>query len=318
MTPGTAASPAASHQIPFTPAVPGDEKAEEGIAYLQPGGLVVHTGWSYPPRGERVLRQHPAYEGGTVQPWLISTPGGHRAARFSYCTQQDAEVAAARITAALPEGTWPVGGDTDTEALLPLALEASHGPEMLPLTHNGKPSWGCSGYGDVADFWMPDTRPAYERMIAAHGPIPKNCPTCTRLARAQKKAGYLPHTSHWPRWSVTGHRGNSVRPHCYCMECMRLTVRIGTLGTVADDNGHTVPGSKATGLFSPLPIDVARDVGRDIDREDRPFAWFSHFLTEGGCVVIDERDGVGLWPTGVNHDDALFSETGITADEEGL
>lgn len=55
-------------------------------------------------------------------------------------------------------------------------------------------------------------------------------------------------------------------------------------------------------------------VDPDTDRGERPFAWFKYFLSDGGCVVIDERPGVGLWPAGVRHDDALLSETGVTGE----
>ncbi|MDH6221858.1 hypothetical protein [Streptomyces pseudovenezuelae] len=55
-------------------------------------------------------------------------------------------------------------------------------------------------------------------------------------------------------------------------------------------------------------------VDPDMDRGERPFAWFKYFLSEGGCVVIDERLGVGLWPAGVQHDDALFCETAVTGE----
>ena len=77
-------------EVAFAPAVE-DAKVAPGTGFLQPGGLVVHTGWSYPLEGERVLHQHPAYEGGSVQPWNISTPDGRRAACFPYLTRPDAE-----------------------------------------------------------------------------------------------------------------------------------------------------------------------------------------------------------------------------------
>jgi hypothetical protein len=136
-------------------------KTEVGIGYLTPGGLVVHTGWSRPRDGEPHVRcQHPAYEGGRVQPWIISTPDGHIAARFPYLTRPDRE-AAARIAAALPGGVWPA--DAEIGTLLPLALEASSTPAMLPLTHRGKPNWGSGYGGDLADFYLPDSRTAYPR-----------------------------------------------------------------------------------------------------------------------------------------------------------
>lgn len=297
---------AGATEIAFAPALPEDEKIEPGIGYLQPTGLVVHTGWSYPPRGERVVRQHPAYEGGSIQSWNISSPDGHRAARFSYLTYPDAAAAAARIAASLPGGTWPA--DADTPALLPLALEVSSTPAMLPLAHKSRPNWGSGYGGDLADFWMPDTRDGYERMIAAHGRIPKNCQACARLVREQRKLGWSPRTNHWPLWSVPGHRGNEVRPHCCCAACMRITVRIGAFGPAVDEEGNTVPGSQAVYPWT----DPTVAIGHDVDRAERPFAWFTYFLQEAGHVVVDERDGVGLWPAQVRHDDALFCETGVT------
>ncbi|MER6187747.1 hypothetical protein [Streptomyces sp. NPDC001652] len=303
---------AGAREIAFAPALAQDLKVEMGTGYLQPGGLVVHTGWSRPLDGAPDLRcQHPVY-GGSAQPWTISTPDGHRAARFPYCTYPDAAAAAARIVAALPQGQWPA--DADTTVLLPLALEASGMPDMLPLTHRGKPAWGSGYGGDLADFWMPDSRAAYERMIAAHGRIPKNCQCCARRVREQKKAGWLPNTSHWPQWSVTGHRGNWVRPHCHCATCMRIDVRIGAFGPARGEDGSTVPGSKAIYPFSAVPgiVDPA------IDRGERAFAWFAYFLGEAGHVVVDERDCVNLWPKGVRHDDALFCETGVTEESDPL
>ncbi|MET7695159.1 hypothetical protein ABZT06_45920 [Streptomyces sp. NPDC005483] len=306
MSAGTGLAPG-EREIEFAPAFPDDLKVKTGIGYLQPGGLVVHTGWSRPLDGAPNERsQHPAYAG--VQCWTISTPDGHRASRFQYLTLPDAASAAARIVASLPSGLWTA--DTDTAALLPLALEASETPAMLPLTHKGKPHWGSGFGGDLADFWMPDTRAAYERMIAAHGRIPTNCQACTRTVRQQKRLGWMPRTSHWPLWSVQGHRGDLVRPHCYCAACMRIDVSMGTFGPGVDQEGETVPGSMAIYPYSAIP----GVVDPDMDRGERPFAWFTYFLNEGGCVVIDERPGVRLWPTGVRHDDALFCETGVTGE----
>jgi hypothetical protein len=305
---------AGAREIAFAPALPDDMKVEPGIGYLTPGGLVVHTGWSRPLRGEPNERsQHPAYESPGVQPWIISTPHGNLAARFPYQTRPDAEAAAARIVTMLPGGTWPADGDT--ARLLPLLREASSGPELLPLTHKGKPDWG-SGYGRAADFYLPDTRAEYQRMIAAHGRIPKACQWCARLVREQRKNGWLPRTNHWPVWQVHGRRpAGLVRPHCYCTVCMRLDVRMGTYGTVVDDEGNTQISSCAVYPWS----DPANVTGREVERSDRAFAWFAHFLSAGGCVVLDERPGVGLWPEGVQHDDALFCETGETgADDAGL
>lgn len=304
---GIGQAAAGAREIAFAPALADGLKAEEGIGYLTPGGLVVHTGWSRPLDGEpHVRRQHPAYEGGSVQCWKISTPEGHNAARFPYLTRPDAEAAAACITAVLPGRVWPA--DADTSTLLPLVLEASSTPAMLPLTHRGKPNWGSGYGGDIVDFYLPDSRIEYERMIATHGRIPKSCQACARLVRAQKKAGWLPRTNHWPLWAVQGHRGSYVRAHCCCATCMRIDVRIGAFGPATDDEGNTVPGSCAVYPWSEL-----RAVnGGDIERGQRPFAWFAHFLAEAGHVVVDERPGVSLWPKGLRHDDALFCETGVT------
>ena len=297
-----------TREIAFTPALTTDQKIEPGIGYLTPGGLVLHTGWSHPLEDATVWRQHPAYEGGSIQPWNISTPDGHRAARFTYRTRPDAQAAAARLTAALPGGTWPTDTNAGTGGLLETALEASSGPDMLPLTHRGKPNWGTGYGGDLADFHMPNSRDAYERMIAAHGRIPKTCQCCARLVREQKKAGWEPRTNHWPKWSVVGHRGAYVRPHCSCAACMGINVRIGALGSATDEEGNTVPGSMAVWPWTALP----EAAGGDVERGQRAFAWFAHFLNQAGHVVIDERDCVGLWPVGVRHDDALFCETGTT------
>jgi hypothetical protein len=231
-------------EIEFAPAVADDVKIELGIGCLHPGGLVVHTGWSFPPRGERVLRQHPAYEGASIQAWTISIPDGTVAARFPYLTRLDAEAVAARIVTVLPGGAWSADGDT--ASLLPLLREASSSPGLLPLAHKGKPNWGSGYGGEVADFHMPDTRTEYEQMIAAHGRIPKDCHCCARMVRQQRKNGWLPHTNHWPVWPVHGRRpGSPVRPHCYCSACMRVDVRMGTYGTAVDDEGNTQVGSCA-------------------------------------------------------------------------
>ncbi|MER6706800.1 hypothetical protein [Streptomyces fumanus] len=157
---------------------------------------------------------------------------------------------------------------------------------------------------------MPDTRAAYERMIDAHGRIPKNCQACARTVRQQKRLGWLPRTSHWPLWSVRGHRGQRVRPHCHCAACMRTDVRIGSFGPATDDVGGTILGSTAIYPFSAVP----GIVNPSVDRGERPFAWFTYFVEEAGHVVVDERAGVNLWPTGVRHDDALLCETGVTGE----
>ncbi|MEV5784567.1 hypothetical protein AB0L42_26690 [Streptomyces sp. NPDC052287] len=295
--------------IPFAPAFPDDVKAEKGTGYLTPGGLVVHTGWSRPlEAAPHIRRQHRAYEGYGTQCWNISTPDGRIAARFPCLTLPDAEAAAARIAAALPGGVWPA--DADTRKLLPLALEASSTPDMLPLRHRDKPNWGTGLGSDMVDFHLPDTRADYEKMIAAHGRIPKTCRACARTVREQKKLGWGPRTNHWPKWSVTGHRGAYTRAHCYCAVCMGLDLRIGAFGPATDDDGDTVPGSAAVSPWSDPRVVVQGSV--DLDRSDRPFAWFAFFLEEAGHVVVDDRKCVNLWPVGVRHDDALFCETGIT------
>ncbi|WP_405745387.1 hypothetical protein [Streptomyces canus] len=89
---------------------------------------------------------------------------------------------------------------------------------------------------------------------------------------------------------------------------MRIDVSMGTFGPGFDQGGETVPGAMAIYPYSAIP----GVVDPDTDCGERPFAWLNYALSEGGCVVIDERPGVGLWPTGVRHDDALFCETGVT------
>lgn len=298
-----------AHEITFTPAFPDDVKAEAGTGYLTPGGLVIHTGWSRPlDAAPHIRRQHDAYEGSGVQCWMISTPDGHNAARFPCLTRPDAEAAAARIAAALPGSTWPA--DADTPTLLPLALEASSTPDMLPLRHRDRPAWG-SGYGsDMADFYLPDHRADYEKMIAAHGRIPKTCQACARTVREQKKLGWMPRTNHWPQWNEPAHRGAYARAHCYCTVCMGLDLRIGAFKPVTDNAGDTVPGSAAVSPWSDPRAVI--DGSGDLERSERPFAWFAYFLKEAGHVVVDERACVNLWPVGVRHDDGLFCETGIT------
>ncbi|MFE4873449.1 hypothetical protein [Streptomyces sp. NPDC056682] len=252
--------------VPFTPALPENQRKRPGVGLLQPGGLVVHTGWSLPPYGEeQILRQHRACE--DFQSWCISTPDGHRAARFQYLTREHAAAAAAAIAAALPNGVWP-DHPTDPE-LLERALEASSGPEMLPRVHRGKPDWGR---GCVTVHWtMPTTRAAYERMIAAHGgAAPKSCRTCADIRRRWNGTDWLPRTGHWPRWNPEqAHaRGRLCRAHCPCMTCLG-PVAIGTLGTAVDETGQTVPGSLATHTGSLLPDFTDREVPYD----QRPFAF---------------------------------------------
>ncbi|MFJ2278739.1 hypothetical protein ACIOEZ_31845 [Streptomyces sp. NPDC087866] len=293
-------------EVPFMPTRAEGEPKRPGTGFLQPGGLVVHTGWSLPPYGEeQVLRQHGAWEG--FQCWGVSTPDGRRATRFKYLTRERAEQVAAAVAAALPGGTWPADTD-DAGGLLSLALEASSGPDMLPLVHRGKPDWG---WGCVNTYWtMPDTRAAYERMVAAHGgAAPKSCRTCAGIKKRWAKEGRQGRTGHWPRWNPDqAHaRGRECRAHCPCMVCLG-PVAIGTLGTAVDEDGQVVPGSLASHTGAVLP----GTAGRDVPYGERGVAWFRLMLEEGGCVVMDNRPVEGLWPRGVRHDDAFFCETGET------
>ncbi|MFH8295075.1 hypothetical protein [Streptomyces sp. NPDC018059] len=305
MSTAPARLPAAPVEVAFTPALPQGEPKKPGTGFLQPGGLVVHTGWSLPlPPEEQVLRQSRAWEG--AQCWDISTPDGHRATRFAYLTRERAEQVAADVVDALPGGTWPAHTD-DADALRALTLEASSGPEMLPLVHRGKPDWG---WGCVNTYWtMPDTRAAYERMIASHGgAAPKSCRTCAGIKKRWRKQGWTARTGHWPRWNPDqAHgRGRECRAHCPCMACIG-PVAIGTLGTAVDDEGRPVPGSLAAHTGAALPYGEP-----DVPYAERGFAWFRLMLKEGGCVVLDNRPCEGLWPRGVRHDDAFFCETGET------
>ncbi|WP_282792969.1 hypothetical protein [Streptomyces sp. CC224B] len=305
MSAAAARLPGAPVEVAFTPALPEGEPKEPGTGYLQPGGLVVHTGWSLPlPPEEPVLRQDSAWEG--AQCWLISTPDGHRATRFAYLTRERAEQVAAAVAAALPGGAWLAAVD-DTDALLALALEASSGPDMLPLVHRGKPGWG---WGSESTYWiMPDTRAAYERMIASHGgAAPASCRTCKGIKERWDARGWTGRSGHWPRWSpdLAHARGRECRAHCPCMVCLG-PVAIGTFGTAYGDDGRPVPGSLAAHTGALLPAGH-----RQVPYGERGFAWFRLMLDEGGCVVMDNRPCEGLWPRGVRHDDAFFCETGET------
>ncbi|MDJ0466093.1 hypothetical protein [Streptomyces sp. H27-C3] len=306
MSSAPATSSAAAVEVAFTPALPAGQPKKPGTGFLQRGGLVVHTGWSLPlPPEEQLLRQYPAWE--DSQCWGVSTPDGRRATRFKYLTRERAEKVAAAVAAAVPGGAWPADADVAGD-LLGLALEASSGPRMLPLERGGKPDWG---YGCVNTYWtMPDTRAAYERMIAAHGgAAPKSCRTCAGVKKRWAKEGWVVRTGHWPRWNPgEAHaRGRECRAHCPCMACIGPVV-IGTLGTVFDDAGRPVPGSIASHTGAVLP-DAAH---RDVPYGERGTAWFRLMLEEGGCVVMDNRPCEGLWPRGVRHDDAFFCETGDT------
>ncbi|MFE2693679.1 hypothetical protein [Streptomyces mirabilis] len=309
MSAGTGRTAAGASEIEFAPALPGDAKIEPGIGYLQPGGLIVHTGWSHsspPASKDQVLSQHDAYEG--TQSWKISTPDGHPAARFiGYLTYERAEQAAAAIAAALPGKAWPARASGEGP-LRQLALDASSTPAMLPLTRGGKPDWG---WGCQWINWtMPDTRAQYEQMIAAHGVSPANCRTCAGIKKRWGRTVWLPRTGHWPRWNPSVHRrGRECRAHCMCMACISPPA-IGTIGTVVDDNGQTVPGVRSAYTSTPI-----RDADhQEVPSEERPFAWFTQLLEEGGCVILDNRPCEGLWPIGVRHDDAFFCETGLDPD----
>ncbi|MFG2425690.1 hypothetical protein ACGFWD_42775 [Streptomyces sp. NPDC048448] len=89
---------------------------------------------------------------------------------------------------------------------------------------------------------------------------------------------------------------------------MGLDLRIGAVGPATDDDGDTVPGSAAVSPWSDPRALVQASV--DLDRSDRPFAWFAYFLQEAGHVVVDERKCVSLWPVGVRHDDACSARPG--------
>ncbi|MET8291751.1 hypothetical protein ABZV80_42360 [Streptomyces sp. NPDC005132] len=108
---------------------------------------------------------------------------------------------------------------------------------------------------------------------------------------------------------MTGHRGAYARAHCYCAACMGFYLCIGSFGPATDDVGDTVPGSAAVYPWADPRGVIER--GGNLDRGQRPFAWFAYFLQEAGHVVVDKRACVNLWPVGVRHDDALFCETGI-------
>ena len=88
---------------------------------------------------------------------------------------------------------------------------------------------------------------------------------------------------------------------------MRLDFRMGSYGTVTDEHGNSEPASCVV-----YPWREQRGITDGVEREQLPFTWFTHLLNEGGCVVLDERPGVNLWPQGVRHDDAAFCETGVT------
>ncbi|MFE8007683.1 hypothetical protein [Streptomyces sp. NPDC057418] len=73
---------------------------------------------------------------------------------------------------------------------------------------------------------------------------------------------------------------------------MRIDVSMGTFGPGVDQEGETAPGAMAIYPYSATP----GVVDPDTDRGERPFAWFNYCLSEGGCVVIDERPASGSGP----------------------
>ncbi|MER7112217.1 hypothetical protein [Streptomyces sp. NPDC000229] len=304
-------------EVSFTPAVPGQVPGpvQAGTGWLQPGGLVVHTGWHRPLAVEQgsAYRQGPASEG--WQSWRISTPDGHEVACFRYYQRADAEQAASVIAAALPGGIWPADARGDTAmvsgSLYQQAFDASTGPDLLPHTDSkGRPDWG---YGAEWITWrLPPTRALYERMIAKHGgSAPATCLSCRESTRRARRADWLPRTGHWPRWGSRAHPpGTERRAHCHCEACLEF-VTIGALGEATDEQGQTVPGAWSSCTLSPI-----RDNGREVALAVRPFTWFSRALTENGHVIMDNRPCVGLWPRGVRHDDAFLCETGIVGDSD--
>ncbi|MGW6012881.1 hypothetical protein [Streptomyces sp. NPDC055210] len=99
-------------------------------------------------------------------------------------------------------------------------------------------------------------------------PDPEELPDLRPHHRAQKKLGWWPKTSHWPSWSLTGHRGRYDHPHCWCAGCMGLHQRVGATKTLTNEDGRSVPASAATGIFSPLTA-TGQD---DVERGERPLA----------------------------------------------
>ncbi|MCT9094184.1 hypothetical protein N4G70_35890 [Streptomyces sp. ASQP_92] len=301
-------------EIVFTPALPGP--AIPGSGWLQPGGLVVHTGWRKPyrPADGDTYHQDPAHDG--YQSWQISTPDGHEIACFAYYSRPDAERAASVIAAALPGQRWPATWQdcASVNALHERAFDASTGPEMLPRTDSeGRPDWG---YGADWIHWrMPPTRALYERMIAKHGGrAPRTCRSCRTSLSRGRRDGWLVRTGHWPRWAPEFHPPGQVRKaHCFCQACT-VPVTIGVVGQAVDVDGQSVPGSLSTTTMSPLPLGLALESGeRDVPWEQRPLAWFQRMLAEGGHVILDSRPCTGLWPDGVRHDDAALCESGFAA-----
>ncbi|WP_105973631.1 hypothetical protein [Streptomyces geranii] len=286
-------------QITFTPAGPDGAALAAGTGWLQPGGLVVHTGWSSPyPDRTQPWRQSEARAG--AQSWIISTPCGQEVAAFPYFSRERAQEAAAVIAAALPDGAWTPGTRADG-LLYERAFDASTGPEMLPGSDSrGRPDWG---FGAAWILWrMPPTRALYERMIAKHdGPAPtKHCLSCRESVRQARRDGWNCRTGHWPAWG-THPPGYVEHVHCSCRHCLAF-VTIGTTGKTTDGQ----PGALSAYTMSPI-----RENDQQVPYEERPFAWWRHMLAEGGHVILDNRPCSGLWPQGVRHDDAFLCETGL-------
>ncbi|MEV6049207.1 hypothetical protein [Streptomyces xanthochromogenes] len=293
-------------EIDFVPAVPAGPKMP-GRGWLQSGGLIVHTGWSHPRRPERAdqpLRQHGPYEG--RQSWRISTPDGHPVAAFDYFTREDAEQAAAVITATLPDGIWPRDASRDDHALFEQAFDASTGPDLLPhRDERGRRDWG---FGAAWISWrIPPTRSVYQRMIAKHGGAAptKACYSCRKTVREARRAGWTARSGHWPAWGAHP-PGYVNKVHCSCAKCIGW-VTIGAVGITTDAQGRTVPSSISACTYSHIQED-----GRDVPFDDRPWAWWRHMVTTKGHVIMDSRPCAGLWPIGVRHDDAFLCETGIS------
>ncbi|MDX3075799.1 hypothetical protein [Streptomyces sp. MI02-7b] len=102
--------------------------------------------------------------------------------------------------------------------------------------------------------------------------------------------------------------GTEKQPYCSCARCLFPTT-IGAIIRGTREDGTPEPIGAAVGFYTPCPRDDY--TSPVVPREQRPFAWATRFLTEAGCLVLDNRECVGLWPVGVRHDDALFAETGL-------
>jgi hypothetical protein len=294
--------PDVPREVEFTPAEPSSTDRAPGTGWLQPGGLVVHTGW-VPPYPDRRLPYHQTAASQGSQSWHVSTPTGREVAVFYYFTPVHAAQAAAAITATLPQGVWPPG-TPDDDPLYEAAVDASTGPWMLPKRDSkGRPDWGR---GASKITWrMPSTRTLYDRMIAKHGGLaPATCEACRETVRHARRTGWITRTGHWPTWGAHA-PGSTGRAHCPCQHCLTF-VTIGALGTTLDTEGRTVPG-----VVSACIISEIWEGKRPVPHADRPLAWWRHLLTEYGHAILDNRRCAGLWPEGVRHDDAFLCETGL-------